>query len=168
MKVHWIDSCRCVLVIVMLLMTGCSQPTEQAKTTKLGALKLGTTTSTRDSGLLDVLVPMFEQQYGIEVKVIAVGSGQALELGRRGDADVLLTHSPDAEQLFVADGHGKECHSVMHNDFVVVGPVTGPVGIKGDGSSLEAFQQIANLHLPFVSRGDESGTHMKERELWKA
>jgi tungstate transport system substrate-binding protein len=161
MRVHWTTACRWTLVAVLLLSSGCSRSTRQSK-----PLRLATTTSTRDSGLLDVLVPMFEKKTGIEVHVIAAGSGQALELGRRGDADVLLTHSPDAEKLFVKDGHGEERQPAMHNDFVLVGPETDPAGIKGKKSSIEAFRQIANSCSPFVSRGDESGTHVKEKKLW--
>jgi tungstate transport system substrate-binding protein len=153
---------RWALVASLLLLLGCSRPTEQRK-----PLRLATTTSTRDSGLLDVLVPMFEKKAGIEVKVIAVGSGQALELGRRGDADVLLTHAPDAEKTFLAEGHGQWRQLVMHNDFVLVGPESDPARIKGKKSSVEAFRQIATSRSPFVSRGDESGTHMKEQGIWK-
>ena len=151
-----------LLIAVLLMSLGCSRHMGPAK-----PLRLATTTSTRDSGLLEVLVPIFEKKTGIEVKVIAVGSGQALELGRRGDADVLLTHSPDAEKAFVTDGHGNERHLIMHNDFLLVGPNTDPAGVKGKESSVEAFRQIAKSKSPFVSRGDESGTHMKERTLWK-
>lgn len=161
MIVHLTTVCRWTLVAVLLLSFGCSRSTIQP-----APLRLATATSTRDSGLLDVLVPMFERKTGIEVKVIAVGSGQALELGRRGDADVLLTHSPDAEKLFVAQRHGDERQPAMHNDFVLVGPETDPAGIQGKKSSIEAFRQIATSHSTFVSRGDESGTHIKERSLW--
>lgn len=161
MRVNLTTACRWTLVAVLLLSLGCARSTVEPK-----PLRLGTTTSTRDSGLLDVLVPMFEKKTGIEVRVIAVGSGQALALARRGDVDVLLTHSPDAEKLFVTEGHGEERLAVMHNDFVLVGPATDPAGIKGMRSSIEAFRRIANSRSPFVSRGDESGTHTKEQELW--
>ena len=151
------------LVIALLLLSlGCTNSSGRVKT-----LRLATTTSTRDSGLLDALVPIFEDKTGIAIKVIAVGSGQALELGRRGDADVLLTHSPDSEKAFIADGHGDERQSVMHNDFVLVGTVTDPARIKGSTSIVEAFRQIAKAGSCFVSRGDESGTHVKEQKLWK-
>jgi tungstate transport system substrate-binding protein len=127
---------------------------------------LATTTSTQDSGLLDYLLPDFRQQTGIEVKVVAVGTGQALELGRRGDADVLLTHAPAAEEKFMAEGFGSERHRVMYNDFVVAGPKADPAGVRGKTSAAEVFRQIAQAGSLFVSRDDESGTHQKEREVW--
>jgi tungstate transport system substrate-binding protein len=130
------------------------------------SLTLATTTSTQDSGLLDVLVPMFRDQTGIQVKVVAVGSGQALELGRRGDADVLLTHSASAEERFIAEGWGSERRPVMHNDFVLVGPESDPAGVKGEQAIAGAFSRIGVAGGTFVSRGDESGTHLKEREIW--
>ena len=148
--------------IILLLVAGCSKPQGEVK-----SLTLATTTSTQDSGLLDVLIPMFETETGIKVKVIAVGSGQALELGRRGDADVLLTHAPDAERQFVAEGYGEERRLVMYNDFVLVGPQDDPAQAKDETSIVDAFRQIARTEAPFVSRGDESGTHVKEKSIWK-
>lgn len=130
-------------------------------------LTLATTTSTRDSGLLEELLPKFEAKTGILVKVVAVGSGQALELGRRGDADVLLTHAPNAERQFMADGDGLERHSVMFNDFVLVGPRSDPGGVRGEPSIPVAFQRIADTESLFISRDDNSGTHMKEQEIWR-
>lgn len=130
-------------------------------------LTLATTTSTQDSGLLDVLLPLFEKQTQIKVKVIAVGSGQALELGRRGDADVLLAHSPEAEQKFMAEGGGAERRSVMYNDFVLVGPARDPAKVRSQKTIVAALQELARIQATFVSRGDESGTHQKERALWK-
>jgi tungstate transport system substrate-binding protein len=130
-------------------------------------LTLATTTSTQDSGLLDALVPMFRAQTGVEVKVVAVGTGQALQLGRRGDADVLLVHDPAAEETFMVEGHGGLRRAVMHNDFVLVGPRADPAEIKGQRSTAEAFARIARAAVPFVSRGDESGTHEKERAIWR-
>lgn len=162
MKAPWVIAFRWARLAVLLMSLGCSGATEQSK-----SLRLATTTSTRDSGLLDVLVPMFEKKTGFEVNVIAVGSGQALELGRRGDADVLLTHSPDAEQTFVAEGHGEERRLAMHNDFVIVGPESNPAAITSEQSCVDSLRQIASSHAPFVSRGDESGTHVKEQKLWK-
>lgn len=131
-------------------------------------LILATTTSTQDSGLLDVLVPMFEDEHGYSVKTIAVGSGQALRLGREGEADVLLSHSPDAEEEFVAGGYSESRAPVMYNDFVIVGPASDPAGVAGAGSAGEAFQRIAGAEAIFVSRGDGSGTHVKELALWSA
>ena len=128
---------------------------------------LATTTSTQDTGLLDVLIPIFEKETGYFVKTIAVGSGQAMAMGQKGEADVLLVHSPDAEKKFVADGFGVNRQLVMHNDFVIVGPASDPAKIKGPKSSAEALNLIANANALFVSRGDNSGTHAKEKTLWK-
>jgi tungstate transport system substrate-binding protein len=139
---------------------GCSRPPAESIT-------LGTTTSAQDSGLLGMLVPKFKAETGIEVKVIAVGSGHALELGRRGDADILLVHDPAGEQRFMADGQGSRHAALMANDFVLVGPANDPANIKGASSIAEAFQRIAQTKSSFVSRGDESGTHHKERKIWK-
>jgi tungstate transport system substrate-binding protein len=131
-------------------------------------LILATTTSTQDSGLLDVLIPMFEEATGYEVKVIAVGSGAALAMARRGDVDVLLTHSPAAEEQLVTDGFGVRRTRVMYNDFVIVGPPEDPAGIAGQASVTDAFARIAEAGAPFVSRGDDSGTHAMEQTLWAA
>ena len=131
-------------------------------------LILATTTSTQDSGLLDVLVPMFEQETGYKVKVVAVGSGQALQMGQDGNADVLLVHSPAAEKTYMGGGFGKERLLVMHNDFIVVGPASDPAGIKGDVSAVDALKKIAAASAPFISRGDQSGTNAKELVLWKS
>jgi tungstate transport system substrate-binding protein len=129
---------------------------------------LATTTSTQDSGLLDVLLPIFEKATGYFVKTIAVGSGQAMAMGQKGEADVLLVHSPDAEKKFMADSYGVNRRLVMHNDFIILGPKTDPAGIKGSRSSLEAFRKIASANAVFMSRGDNSGTHAKEKSIWKA
>jgi tungstate transport system substrate-binding protein len=128
---------------------------------------LATTTSTQDTGLLDILIPLFEKETGYFVKTIAVGSGQAMAMGQKGEADVLLVHSPDAENKFIADGFGVNRQLVMHNDFVIVGPAVDPAKIKGTKSSAEALKLIANANVLFVSRGDNSGTHAKEKTLWK-
>jgi tungstate transport system substrate-binding protein len=127
---------------------------------------LATTTSTQDSGLLDVLVPLFEKESGFQVKTISVGSGQAMKMGEKGEADVLLVHSPDAEKKFMTDGFGVSRRLVMHNDFIVVGPATDPARIKG-ASAADAMKRIARTGAIFVSRGDNSGTHAKEKGLWK-
>ena len=131
-------------------------------------LILATTTSTQDSGLLDVLIPVFEKKTGYFVKTIAVGSGQAMAMGQKGEADVLLVHSPDAEKKFMAEGYGVNRLIVMHNDFIVVGPPADPAAIKGAKSTVEAFQKIAAAGSLFLSRGDNSGTHSKEKGIWKA
>ena len=129
---------------------------------------LATTTSTQDTGLLDVLIPAFEKKTGYFVKTIAVGSGQAMAMGQKGEADVLLVHSPEAEKKFVADGYGINRRLVMHNDYVIVGPPSDPARIKGAKSSAEAMKKIAGAKAIFLSRGDNSGTHAKEQGLWKA
>jgi tungstate transport system substrate-binding protein len=132
-----------------------------------GDLILATTTSTQDTGLLDVLISMFEGQSGYRVKTIAVGSGQALAIGERGEADVLLTHAPEAEEAFMAAGHGANRRLVMHNDFIIVGPAADPAGIRGLAAAAEAFRRIAERGSRFLSRGDDSGTHKRELELWE-
>lgn len=131
-------------------------------------LILATTTSTQDSGLLDVLIPLFEKESGYFVKTIAVGSGQAMAMGQKGEADVLLVHSPDAEKKFMAEGAGSSRQLVMHNDFVLVGPASDPAKLHGSTTSAEAFKKIAASQSLFLSRGDNSGTHAKEKGLWKA
>jgi tungstate transport system substrate-binding protein len=133
-----------------------------------GTMLLATTTSTRDSGLLDELLPGFEKTSGCSVKTLAVGSGEAIELGARGDADALLVHSPDAEEDFMAEGHGASRKAVMHNDFVIVGPRDDPAHISNAGDAPEAFADIADAEDEFASRADESGTNAKELELWDA
>jgi len=129
---------------------------------------LATTTSTQDSGLLDVLLPIFEKETGYFVKTIAVGSGQAMAMGQKGEADVLLVHSPDAEKKFMEEGYGINRRLVMHNDFIIVGPGADPAKIKGVKSSTEALKQIAKAGALFTSRGDNSGTNSQEKKLWKA
>ncbi len=130
-------------------------------------LILATTTSTQDSGLLDVLVPLFEKESGFQVKTISVGSGQAMKMGEKGEADVLLVHSPDAEKKFMSEGHGVSRRLVMHNDFIIIGPAADPAKIKGVGAA-EALKRVAQANAIFASRGDNSGTHAKEKGLWKA
>jgi tungstate transport system substrate-binding protein len=130
-------------------------------------LILATTTSTQDTGLLDVLIPIFEKQTGYFVKTIAVGSGQAMTMGQKGEADVLLVHSPAAEKKFMDDGFGVSRRLVMHNDFIIVGPGDDPAKIKGLKSAAEAFKEMAAAQALFVSRGDNSGTHAKEKDVWK-
>ena len=139
-----------------------------AATKASGNLILATTTSTQDSGLLDVLVPMFEKESGYTVKTVAVGSGAAIEQGSRGDADVLLVHSPDAEKTMVAAGDGIERTLVMHNDFIIVGPKADPAGVKAAATTNDAMSAMATKQAKFISRGDNSGTNALELKLWKA
>ncbi len=131
-------------------------------------LLLATTTSTADSGLLEYLLPDFESQYNATVSVVAVGSGQAIKLGEDGNADVLLVHSPAAEKAFMDAGHGTRREDVMYNDFVIVGPQADPAGIAGMADVAEAMTKIATTPATFISRGDDSGTHAKEKTLWTA
>jgi tungstate transport system substrate-binding protein len=137
-------------------------------TAPTGELILATTTSTQDSGLLDYLLPMFEQETNNKVKVVAVGSGQALQMGKDGDADVLLVHSPAKEKEFMTAGDGVRREDVMYNDFVIVGPEADPAKIAGMKTAAEAFQAIADSKATFISRGDDSGTHTKEKAIWSA
>jgi tungstate transport system substrate-binding protein len=130
-------------------------------------LILASTTSTQDSGLFEVLTPAFEAAYPYTVKVIAVGSGEAIEMGRTGDADVLLVHSPAAEKTFMEEGFGVERKAVMYNDFIIVGPTDDPAGISGMTDAAEAFAAIAEAEASFYSRGDDSGTNTKELAIWE-
>ncbi|MBP1750934.1 MAG: ABC-type tungstate transport system, solute-binding protein [Deltaproteobacteria bacterium] len=129
---------------------------------------LATTTSTQDSGLLDTLIPIFEKKTGYFVKTIAVGSGQAMAMGQKGEADVLLVHSPAAEKKFMDGGYGVNRRLVMHNDYIVVGPANDLAKVKGSKTTVEAFKKIAAAQAMFISRGDNSGTHSKEKDIWKA
>jgi len=130
-------------------------------------IRMSTTTSTEASGLLDVLLPAFEKRSGIRVEVIAVGSGKALKLGENGDVDVVLSHAPELEEAFVRDGFGVNRRDLMYNDFVIVGPVEDPAALRGSGGAAAALAKLAASARTFVSRGDESGTHQKEKEIWK-
>ena len=130
-------------------------------------IKLATTTSTENSGLLKVLIPLFEKNSGHKVHVIAVGTGKALRMGEAGDADVLLVHSRQAENKFINDGHGVNHRSVMYNDFVIVGPKEDPARIQGETDCVTALKKISMTNNLFISRGDNSGTHKKELDLWK-
>jgi len=125
------------------------------------------TTSTQNSGLYDHILPIFEEKTGIDVRVVAVGTGQALENGRRGDGDVLLVHAKPAEEKFVADGYGVKRYDVMYNDFVLVGPKDDPAGVRGMKNVTAAMKKIAEADVIFASRGDDSGTHKKELSLWR-
>jgi tungstate transport system substrate-binding protein len=132
------------------------------------SIVVASTTSTQDSGLFGYILPTFKEKTGIDVKVIAQGTGQALDTARRGDADVVFVHAKAQEEKFVADGFGVKRFDVMYNDFVVIGPKSDPVGIKGGKDVVAAFKAIAGKGAPFVSRGDKSGTHAAELKLWKA
>ena len=146
-------------------------PTEAPAPTEPAApanpnLILATTTSTQDSGLLDVLVPMFQDQTGYTVQTVAVGTGAALKMAEEGNADVLLVHAPASEKALMDAGWGKDRFLVMHNDFVIVGPAADPAGIKGTPTAVEAFQKIADAGSDFITRGDDSGTNKMEISLW--
>lgn len=143
-------------------------PSATAVSRTAGTLLLATTTSTQDSGLLEVIIPVFEKQYNVKVKVVAVGTGQALKLGADGNADVVLVHARAQEDAFVASGDGIHRRDVMYNDFIVVGPMGDPAKVGGLANAADAFKQIAAATAPFASRGDKSGTNTKELEIWKA
>ncbi len=151
-----------VIVVSLLFITGIPSAQVQPK-----IIILVTTTSTQDSGLLDVLLPIFEKKTGYFVKTIAVGSGQAMAMGQRGEADVLLVHSPEAEKKFISEGYGINRRLIMHNDFIILGPSEDPAKVKGTKSSSEVFKKIASTKTLFMSRGDNSGTHAKENAIWK-
>lgn len=153
----------CTIVCVSLLLAACGT----AKPKNPDVI-LATTTSTRDSGLLDVLLPMFLEETGYNVKMVAVGTGEALKMGEEGNADVLLVHAPASEVTFMENGFGKDRFLVMHNDFVIVGPAADPAAISGSADTAEAFTKIAQSESLFVTRGDDSGTHKAELKLWGA
>jgi tungstate transport system substrate-binding protein len=157
---------NCMLALVILFVGFSVIPGFSAPPLEKNII-LATTTSTQDSGLLEMLIPVFEKKTGYFVKTIAVGSGQAMAMGQKGEADVLLVHSPEAEQKFIAEKHGINRRLVMHNDYIIVGPASDPAKIKGSKSTVEAFKKIAASKSLFVSRGDNSGTHSKEKSIWK-
>jgi tungstate transport system substrate-binding protein len=132
------------------------------------SIVVASTTSTQDSGLFGHLLPLFKQKTGIDVKVISQGTGQALDTGRRGDADVVFVHARSQEEKFVAEGFGVRRHPVMYNDFILIGPKSDPAGIRGSKDIAAALKTIKDKSAPFVSRGDKSGTHSAELNLWKA
>lgn len=131
------------------------------------SITVASTTSTEQSGLFGYLLPLFSKAAGIQVKVVAVGTGQALDIGRRGDADVVFVHDRPAEDKFMSEGQGVKRFDVMYNDFVIVGPKSDPAGIAGDKDVTDALRKIAAVKVPFISRGDKSGTHAAELRLWK-
>ncbi|MDD4583970.1 MAG: substrate-binding domain-containing protein [Eubacteriales bacterium] len=161
-----------MLILVMMVACGgqAEAPDDETGPAEIqGSILLATTTSTQDSGLLDVLLPQFTYDTGWEVDVVAVGSGAAMEMGMNGEADVLLVHSPAAERDFIAAGHGPERYDVMYNDFVLIGPAEDPAALATDApdDAVAALKILADKKIPFISRGDESGTHKKELTLWK-
>ena len=168
MRIGWPGS-GTVAVLAALLLGACGDDDEAAQApANSGAMLLATTTSTQDSGLLDELLPGFDKASGCSVKTVAVGSGEALELGEKGDADALLVHSPEDEEEFMAAGHGVSRKAVMHNDFVLVGSPEDPARVGKAAAATDALDRIAETEAPFASRGDDSGTHTKELSLWEA
>ncbi len=151
-------------VLLMVIFTGSLSYAREASS---GVLMMATTTSTDNTGLLEYLAPIFKEDTGIELRWTATGTGKAIALGRNCDVDIVFVHAPDEEKKFVEDGFGIERVEVMYNDFIIVGPPDDPVGIRGK-SAIEALEMIARTESPFASRGDKSGTHVKELELWKA
>ena len=149
-----------LLFVFAFLLASCATPNQTD-------LLLVSTTSTQDSGLLDVLLPVFHAKTGYNVRLIAVGSGQALELGGQGNADVILLHSPEAEKEFIKNGFGIDRRLVMHNDFVIVGPASDPAALRSQPALESVFQAIFSARATFVSRGDGSGTHVKELAIWE-
>jgi len=159
-----------ILFLLALLISACAPATpiatEAPPAPANPTLILATTTSTQDSGLLDVLIPLFEAQTGYTVQTVAVGTGAALKMAEEGNADVLLVHAPSSEVALMDAGWGKDRFLVMHNDFVIVGPADDPASIKGTATAVEAFQKIADAGANFVTRGDDSGTNKMEISLW--
>ena len=149
-----------IMCCVSLMVTDCSFATER--------VRMATTTSTDNSGLLEVILPPFEKAYGVTVDVIAVGTGKAIKLGEGGNVDLILVHAPEAEKRFVEAGYGVNRRAVMHNDFILLGPESDPAKIRGEKDIREALGKIARTGSLFVSRGDDSGTHKKEKAIWKA
>jgi tungstate transport system substrate-binding protein len=159
-KFHWLFPLA-ILAVVSLGWAAACQPQAHA------TLRLATTTSTYDSGLLDAILPEFETLNDVSVEVIAVGTGQALALGKRGDVDVLLVHDPVKEEVFVADGYGVQRTVLMYNDFILVGPIDDPADVRALPTAADAFVRIAEKEADFASRGDESGTHAREMRIWE-
>ena len=153
---------RTSVLLLLLSVVLCSISPAQER------LKMSTTTSTENSGLLKVLLPPFEKECNCRVEVIAVGTGKAEKIAESGDVDVVFVHARKLEDKFVADGFGVNRRDVMYNDFVILGPANDPAGVRSAKSSTEAFKKIAEHHATFISRGDESGTHVKEKEIWAA
>lgn len=159
-----------LMLALVMAVAGCAgeepQETETEEPTNTKVI-LATTTSTQDTGLLDELIPIFKEETGYEISTIAVGTGEALRMGEKGDADVLLTHAPASEQPLVDNNDVMNYQLVMHNDFVIVGPAADPAQIKGTDSAADTFQKLMDSEGTFVSRGDDSGTHKKEKAIWE-
>jgi len=154
-------------LILALALSACGRTTSPAVPAPADPILILTTaTGPQDAGLLDVLIPIFEKQTGYRVKTVAVGTGAALQMARNGNADVLLTHAPSAERVLMREGWGRDRLLVMRNDYVIVGPTADPAGIRGMPSAADAFRRIAAARATFISRGDDSGTHQTERQLW--
>ena len=160
MKLHFSRSLAITITVIALLSTSCFAQEKN--------IVVASTTSTEQSGLYGYILPVFKKQSGIEVKVIAVGTGQALDIGRRGDADVVFVHDKPAEEKFVQEGYATKRVEVMYNDFVLIGPKSDPAKVGGGKNILLAFQKISDAQAPFVSRGDKSGTNEAELRYWKA
>ena len=160
MKKRWLIAGLVVVALFVFLIVRREQPPE--------TLILATTTSTYDSGLLDVLLPPFEERYNVRVKVISVGTGAAIRMGEAGDADIILIHHREGEDKFVAEGYGTDRFDMMFNDFIIAGPEDDPAGIRGKEDVTRALEKIAEARASFVSRGDDSGTHRRELSLWEA
>src|SRR3989441_10065242 len=158
---------KALTVVTTVVTSTVSSRLFPSPTVQSSEVLLATTTSTRDAGLLDTLLPIFERRTGYRVKVIAVGSGQALLMGRRGDADVVLAHAPEAERPLADSGYVLNRRLGMHNDFLFVGPAGGPAALRGLSEAVAAMRRIGERHLAFVARGDQSGTHLKELALWR-
>jgi tungstate transport system substrate-binding protein len=154
---------RFLFVVFAIFLVGASVAQIQAAE----RMRLATTTSTYDTGLLDVILPPFEKKFNVKVDVISVGTGKAIRLAENGDADVILVHARDAEDKFVNEGYGVNRRDVMYNDFLIIGPKGDPAGTGGTKGAVAALKAIAKAKAPFVSRGDDSGTHKKEKKLWK-
>lgn len=177
---RWLPAPLALLVIILIAASGSNvssstqmqqtataAPTATRLPSDTSRLILATTTSTYDSGLLDYILPVFEKQFNVKVDVVSVGSGQAFQLGQRGDADVLLVHARDLELKFVQDGYGTKRYDVMYNDFVIIGPPDDPAKIKGLKDAVAALTALSKAGAKFISRGDNSGTDIKEHDLWK-
>jgi len=158
---------RRILILTGAFVLALGAPLPAPASAQQRSITVASTTSTEQSGLFGHILPIFTRETGIAVRVVALGTGQALDVGRRGDADVVLVHDRAAEDRFVAEGFAPERHDVMFNDFILVGPAADPAGVKGLADIAEAWRRIAAARAPFISRGDRSGTHAAELRLWQ-